>query len=235
SGTSSVNESMITGESELIEKLPGSSVIAGSVNGVGSMQVRVASVGESTILAGIMRLVSEAESSKSSGQILADRAAYYLTIIAIVAGLGTFLGWLLAGASYNFALERMVTVLIMACPHALGLAIPLVTSISTTLGARNGILVKQRIALEQARNLDVVVFDKTGTLTEGRHGVTDIYPSDGYSLKEVVTLAAAVESDSEHAIGKAIRDEATKLMLPIVKGDDFKALTGTGAFANVDG
>ncbi|HCM68072.1 MAG TPA: heavy metal translocating P-type ATPase, partial [Candidatus Kerfeldbacteria bacterium] len=167
SGDSSFNESMITGESQPVKKTTGDAVVAGTVNSEGAVKVRVTKIGENTALAGIMRLVAEAQQSRSRAQILADKAAFYLTIVAILSGITTLLAWLFAGRGASFALERTVTVLVIACPHALGLAIPLVTAISTSLAARNGLLVRQRIALETARNIDVVLFDKTGTLTKG--------------------------------------------------------------------
>jgi Cu2+-exporting ATPase len=203
-GESELNESMITGESKPVEKTLGNEVIAGTINGTGSLKIEVTKIGESTALAGIMRLVAEAQASSSKAQILADKAAFYLTIIAILSGIATLIGWLIAGAGLGFALERTVTVLVIACPHALGLAIPLVTSISTTLGARNGLLVKKRMALESARNIDIVLFDKTGTLTKGEQAVSDIFAITGQSPEEVLHLAASVEQASEHSLGQAI-------------------------------
>ncbi|MAN89132.1 MAG: heavy metal translocating P-type ATPase, partial [Algoriphagus sp.] len=169
SGKSAVNESMITGESQLVDKTDGSEVLGGTVNGQGSLRVRVLQTGQETALAGIMRLVSQAQSSRSRAQALADRAAFLLTVVAIVAGVATLAAWSLLGAEIDFTVTRVVTVLVIACPHALGLAVPLVTAISTTLGARNGLLIRDRRGLEEARNLDTVVFDKTGTLTLGSH------------------------------------------------------------------
>ncbi|HPG37248.1 MAG TPA: HAD-IC family P-type ATPase, partial [Candidatus Saccharibacteria bacterium] len=175
-GESDVNESMLTGESKPVKKAVQAQIVAGTINGSGSLIIRVSKIGDDTALAGIMKLVAEAQSSKSKTQILADRAAFYLTFIALGAALLTALGWLLFSEQpVTFILARVVTVLVIACPHALGLAIPLVTAISTTLAARNGLLIRQRMALEAARNLDVVLFDKTGTLTKGEQGVTDIW------------------------------------------------------------
>ena len=233
-GESSVDESMVTGESTAVSKVVGEIVIAGTVNGSGSLRITVTQIGNDTALAGIMRLVAEAQKSKSKAQILADRAAFYLTIIAILAGGGTLGGWLMAGAGIAFALERMVTVLVIACPHALGLAVPLVTSISTTIGARNGLLVRQRMALESARNIDVVLFDKTGTLTEGRHGVVDILPQLGYSDDQLLALAATVEADSEHIIGRAIVQEAINRQISLLSATHFKALAGAGVTAEIE-
>jgi P-type Cu2+ transporter len=234
-GASSVNESMITGESLPVHKEGGDTVIGGTVNSDGSLQVKVTRVGEQTALAGIMRLVEEARSSKSRTQILADRAAFYLTIVALGAGLMTLIGWLVAGQTVNFTMERVVTVLVIACPHALGLAIPLVTSISTTLAAKNGLLVRQRMALESARNIDVVLFDKTGTLTKGAQGVVDIWASNNYSEQEVLSLAAAVEADSEHMIARAVVSKAKDEKLKAPDATGFKALPGKGVQATVQG
>jgi Cu2+-exporting ATPase len=203
-GTSAVDESLATGESKPVSKTPGSAVIAGTVNGDGSLKITVTQIGERTFLAGVMRLVAEAQASKSRLQMLSDRAAYYLTVIAVVAGGTTFAAWLAADASPSFAVERLVAVLVIACPHALGLAVPLVASISTTKAAQNGFLVKQRIALEAARNIDVVLFDKTGTLTKGEYGVTNVWRVSAQDEREVVQLAASVDAYSEHPIAKAI-------------------------------
>src|SRR5438477_2572643 len=189
-GNSAVNEAMITGESRPVDKKPGDKVIAGTVNATGSLRVEVTGTGEQTALAGIMRLVARAQSSRSRAQALADRAAFFLTVIAVVAAVITLVGWLLAGAGPAFAVERVVTVLVIACPHALGLAIPLVIAISTTLGAQSGLLVRDRRGLEEARRLTSVVFDKTGTLTKGEFGVVDIATSDGVAPNEALGLAA---------------------------------------------
>jgi P-type Cu2+ transporter len=233
-GESNVNESMITGESRAVHKAVGSEVIGGTVNSDGSLKVRVTKVGDATALAGIMRLVAEAQRSKSRTQILADKAAFYLTIVALTAAVITMVGWLLAGATLNFTLERVVTVLVIACPHALGLAVPLVTSISTTLAAKNGLLVRQRMALESARNIDVVLFDKTGTLTKGEQGVVDVWTTGGHNESEVLALAGAIEADSEHIIARAIVGKAKAAgKLPLAS--KFKALPGRGVQATVDG
>src|SRR3989344_5994390 len=226
-GASSVNEAAITGESKPVSKTINDEVVAGTINQDGSLTVKVTKIGENTALAGIMRLVAEAQASKSNVQVLADKAAFILTIVAIAVGLLTFMFWLLAKNS-GFALERSVTVLIIACPHALGLAIPLVVSISTTLSARNGLLVRKRLALESARNLDVVLFDKTGTLTRGEHGVTDIWPTKGYSQDDILRLAASLEQNSEHIVGKGIVKYAQEKKLPVGKLTNFSALPGLG-------
>ncbi len=234
-GTSSVNESMITGESELVRKNQGSEVIAGTVNGNGSLKIEVIKIGENTALAGIMRLVAEAQASRSKAQILADKAAFYLTIVATFSGIATLIAWFAMGKDAAFVFERTVTVLVIACPHALGLAIPLVTSISTSLAAKNGLLIKKRIALEAARNIDVVLFDKTGTLTQGEHGVVDIWPVQGISKDFVLKTAATVEADSEHPIAKAIVKYAKDLGVVVPSASKFMAKPGMGGSAIVDG
>jgi Cu2+-exporting ATPase len=227
-GRSDVNESIITGESKPVSKAKEDTVIAGSINGDGSLTVRVSSIGEKTFLAGVMRLVAEAESSKSRLQILSDQAAFWLTIIAVGAGSITFVVWLFAEASVVFATERLVAVLVIACPHALGLAVPLVAAISTTKAAQNGFLIKRRLALEAARSVDTVLFDKTGTLTKGEFGITS-------ASDEVLALAAAVEVHSEHPIGKAIVAEAEKRKLEVLPMQNFKAIPGAGVEANIAG
>jgi P-type Cu2+ transporter len=185
-GDSTVNEAMITGESRPVEKGEGDAVIAGTINGSGALRVAVTKIGQDTALAGIMRLVEEAQQSRSRAQALADRAAFWLTFIAIGAALLTLAVWVALGAPGGFVMRRVVAVLVIACPHALGLAIPLVISISTTLAARNGFLVRDRLALERARELDVVVFDKTGTLTRGEQGVVGIVTADGLGEEEAL-------------------------------------------------
>jgi Cu2+-exporting ATPase len=233
-GTSDVNESMLTGESRPVEKSPGAKVIAGTVNGAGSLRVRVTGTGEHTALAGIMRLVEQAQSSRSRAQALADRAAFLLTMVALVAGAITLVVWLTLRDDPAFAVERVVTVLVIACPHALGLAIPLVIAISTTLGARSGLLVRDRRGLEEARNLDAVVFDKTGTLTRGEFGVVEVATTEGLSGEEALRLAAAVESDSEHTIAKGIVRSARERGIVVRPAAVFEALPGIGVRASVD-
>jgi len=232
-GESDVNESMLTGESKPVQKTVKAAVIGGTINGSGALTIKVTKVGGDTALAGIMKLVEETQSSKSKTQILADRAAFYLTFIALGAALLTWIGWWMAGESTGFILERIVTVLVIACPHALGLAIPLVTAISTTKAAKSGLLVRQRMALENARNIDVVLFDKTGTLTRGEQGVVDII-ADG-DTKELLKLAAAVENESEHPIARAIVNSAKEQKLSIGHAIGFSALSGRGAKATVNG
>ncbi|MBI3589273.1 MAG: heavy metal translocating P-type ATPase [Candidatus Liptonbacteria bacterium] len=232
-GKSETNESMITGESALVPKKENSEVIAGTVNGDGSLKIKVTKVGEQTFLSGVMRLVREAQASKSKLQILSDKAAYYLTVVAIASGGLSFVLWLFAKSGFDFALERMVAVLVIACPHALGLAVPLVASISTTMAARNGFLIKNRLALEMARSIDVVLFDKTGTLTKGEYGVTDIWLSKSKSENDLIQIAAAVDSHSEHPISQAIVVEAKKRNLKIDSVADFKRLPGKGVEAKL--
>ncbi|MCC6175948.1 MAG: heavy metal translocating P-type ATPase [Chloroflexi bacterium] len=234
-GRSQVNESMMTGESRPVDKRPGDEVIGGTVNGSGSLRIRVAQAGDQTVLAGIMRLVQEAQSSKTRAQALADRAAYWLTLIAVGVALAAAIGWTLVRGFDDFTLERVVTTLVVACPHALGLAIPLVIAISTTLSARNGILVRNRMALEQARSLDVVVFDKTGTLTRGEQGLVGSASVEGLDRREALALAAAVEGDSEHMIARAIREAADRENVTSPSVSQFEALPGRGAQATVDG
>ncbi|HEV8124202.1 MAG TPA: HAD-IC family P-type ATPase, partial [Gemmatimonadales bacterium] len=204
SGSSSVNESMITGESSPVEKEPGGKVIAGTVNGEGSVRVEVTGTGDHTALARIMRMVEQAQNSRSQAQALADRAAAMLTYVALGSGVITLIVWLMLPVPVSYAIERTVTVLVIACPHALGLAIPLVIAISTTLGARSGLLVRDRRGLEEARLLNTVVFDKTGTLTRGEFGVVEVVAASGTDPDTALALAAAVEKDSEHPIAKGI-------------------------------
>ncbi|MFP4040443.1 MAG: copper-translocating P-type ATPase [Desulfosudaceae bacterium] len=234
-GKSAVNEAMITGESRPVEKSQGEKVIAGTVNGEGSLRVRVIDTGEDTALAGIMKLVEEAQGSRSRAQDLADRAALFLTLAALGAGLLTLAAWLASGANLSFSITRMVTVLVIACPHALGLAVPLVIAISTTLGARGGLLVRDRRGLEEARNLDIVVFDKTGTLTLGEHRVVETALSEGIDRNEAVRLAAAVEHDSEHPIARALFESARELGLGIPGAENFQSIAGRGVQATVEG
>jgi P-type Cu2+ transporter len=234
-GSSDVNEAMITGESQPVRKKAGDQGIAGTVNGAGSLRVRVTGTGERTALAGIMRLVEQAQASRSRAQALADRAAYWLTLIALGAGALTLVGWLVAGADAAFAVERLVTTLVIACPHALGLAIPLVIAISTTLGARSGLLVRDRRGLEEARTLSAVVFDKTGTLTRGEFGVVGITTADGLRDVEALKLAAAVERDSEHTIAQGIVRTAQERGVDLPRAEGFQALPGIGVQATVEG
>ena len=235
-GSSQVNESMITGESRPISKNAGDKVIAGTVNGVSSLRVEVTGIGERTVVAGIMRLVEQAQASRSRAQDLADRAAFMLTLVAIGAGLITLIAWLaLRSGEPAFAVQRVVTVLVIACPHALGLAIPLVVAISTTQAAQSGLLVRNRRGLEEARNLNAVVFDKTGTLTKGEFGVIDIATTDGLASDDALRFAAAVEADSEHTIAQGIVRGAQERGIDVPRAEGFEAIPGKGAKARVDG
>lgn len=233
-GAAEVDESMITGESVPVAKTVGDTVVAGTVAAGGSLRVRVSAVGDETTLSSIMRMVEAAQASGSRTQALADRAAAALFYIALGAGAITFLAWLALGEPTE-AFVRTATVLVIACPHALGLAIPLVISISTSLGARNGLLIKDRIALERARQLDIVIFDKTGTLTKGQPAMVDVVAVDGADEREVLALAAAVEADSEHPLAQAVVVAADTRAVEVHKASDFEALAGRGARATVDG
>jgi Cu2+-exporting ATPase len=234
-GRSAVGEAMITGESRPVDKEEGAEVIGGTVNGAGSLRVEVTKTGEQTALAGIMRLVAEAQSSRSRAQALADRAAYVLTLVAIGAGALTAIAWAALGAPGAFTIERVVTVLVIACPHALGLAIPLVIAISTTLAARNGLLVRHRRGLEEARHLNAVVFDKTGTLTLGEFRVVDIVAAGDLTADEALRLAGAVEHDSEHAIAQGIVKSAGERGMTLPEVQTFEAIPGHGVRAVVEG
>ncbi|PYU23386.1 MAG: heavy metal translocating P-type ATPase [Acidobacteria bacterium] len=233
-GAADVDESMVTGESKPVSKRLGAKVIAGTVASGGSLRVRVTAVGDQTALSGIMRLVAAAQASGSRAQALADRAAAILFYVAVAAGAITFAYWWFSGDKAH-ALIRTATVLIIACPHALGLAIPLVIAISTSLGAQNGLLVKDRLALERARNLEVVIFDKTGTLTRGSPAVSEIAAAPGTAEDDLIARAAAVESNSEHQLAKAIVAEAKRRHVTQLSATNFEALPGRGAKALVDG
>jgi Cu2+-exporting ATPase len=234
-GESDVNEAMITGESRPVKKREGDSVIAGTINGAGSLQVEVTGTGADTKLSKIMRLVADAQRSKSRAQLLADRAAEMLTGVAIAAAVLTMVVWQLLGAPIDFSVVRTVTVLVIACPHALGLAVPLVVAISTTLGARAGLLVRDRRGLEEARNLDTVIFDKTGTLTLGEFRVVELVVADGTSPDDALRIAAAVEAESEHPIARGIVKTAEERQISIPAVGRFRALPGKGVAGTVDG
>ncbi len=234
-GRSDINESIITGESKPVSKKQGDDVIAGSINGDGSLKVEIVKIGESTFLAGVMRLVADAQASKSRLQMLSDRAALILTVIAIIAGGTTFGAWLFVGAGIVIAVERMVAVLVITCPHALGLAIPLVASISTTKAAQNGLLIKSRMALESARTIDTVLFDKTGTLTKGEFGVDAIMIANETSENDVLAYAASVNSHSEHPLAKAMVNEAKERNISVFDIKDFERIPGKGTQAIVGG
>jgi len=233
-GETSVDESMLTGESEPVYKKAGSKVIGGSINGEGSIVVEIKKTGSDSFLSQVIELVREAQESKSKTQDLASRAALWLTVIALAGGAITLFIWLgVMNRDFAFALERTVTVMVITCPHALGLAIPLVVAVSTAISARNGLLIRNRAAFERARNIQTIIFDKTGTLTEGRFGVTDIVTSDknGYDERELLKYAASVESNSEHPIAKGIVS-SSEGTLPV---EGFRAIPGRGAEGKVDG
>ncbi len=234
-GESSVNESMVTGESKPVDKKVGAKVIAGTINGDGSLRVRVGAVGDQTALAGIMRLVEQAQKSKSRTQLLADRAAGWLFYVALAVAAVTAVVWI-AAVGFNLdVLKRVVTVLVIACPHALGLAVPLVVAITTAMGARNGILVRNRLALEAAREINVVVFDKTGTLTKGEFGVVGMSTAEGWDEARALALAAAIEGDSEHLMAQAIRKAAHERNVHVPQARDFTAIKGRGVQARLEG
>jgi P-type Cu2+ transporter len=235
SGESEVDESLVTGESAPVKKQAGAKVIAGTVNRSGSLRVDVTGVGERTALAGIMRLVEKAQTSRSRAQALADRAAAWLTWIALGAGAATLAAWLISGASAATAIERLVTVLVIACPHALGLAVPLVLAISTTLGARSGLLVRDRRGLEEARKLTTIVFDKTGTLTLGEHRVVALRTAGTLPESDALRLAAALERDAEHPVAHAILKSAEERGVTVPTAHAFNAIPGRGVRATVEG
>jgi len=235
SGSSAVDEAVITGESRPVRKSEEDEVIAGTTNGEGSLRVEVTGTGDRTALAGIMRMVEQAQGSRSRAQDLADRAAFWLTLIAVGSAVVTAIAWLLIGADASFTVERVVTVLVIACPHALGLAIPLVIAISTTLGARGGLLVRDRRGLEEARNLDVVVFDKTGTLTLGEHRVVEMRAAGGLDEDEALRLASAVERDSEHPVARALLASAADREIEVPEAKGFESIPGRGVRATVEG
>ena len=234
-GETSVGESLLTGESRPIYKGPGDLVIGGSINLEGSVKVRIEKTGEESYLMQVVRLVREVQEAKSRTQDLASRAAFWLTIVALTVGAVTLVAWVYVGQTLTFALERMVTVMVVTCPHALGLAVPLVIAVSTSLAARHGVLIRDREAFEKAKDIQVVVFDKTGTLTEGRFEVMDIIPLDGVSEDEVLKYAAAVESRSEHPIARGIVEKALEKGIPIPEVEGFKAIPGRGVRGVVEG
>ena len=233
-GETTMDESMITGESKPVSKGKGDQVVSGTINGDGSLRVRVSAVGDETTLAAIMRLVEEAQKSKSRTQILADKAAGWLFYVALGVAVLTGISWIIAIGWDVDVLNRVTSVLVIACPHALGLAIPLVVAISTSIGASRGILIRDRVALESSRNLDTIVFDKTGTLTQGTFGLVDMISADGLADHHVLGLAAAVEGDSEHPISKAIRSAAEERQLDVPVAEEFSAIKGKGVQAKID-
>ncbi|MEO6455851.1 MAG: copper-translocating P-type ATPase [Ginsengibacter sp.] len=241
-GESYLNESMLTGESKPVQKVKGDKVIAGAINGNGSIKVTVSHAAKDSYLSQVIKLVDDAQKSKSKTQLLADTAAKWLTIIAIVAGIATFLYWYLTGQSLAFAMERMVTVIVICCPHALGLAVPLVVAKSTALSAKHGLLIKNRTAFENSRKITTIVFDKTGTLTVGKFQVSKIVPlsfGEGLGVRltenEIIRLASALEQKSEHPIATGILQKAKELSITIPSIEKFNAITGKGVEATVDG
>lgn len=236
-GSSDVNEAMITGESKPVNKAPGDGVIAGTINGDGSLRVRVTATGDETALAGIMRLVDDAQQSKSETQLLADKAAGWLFYVALGAAAVTAVAWTIAVGFDVEVIARVATVLVIACPHVLGLAVPLVVAITTALGAQNGVLVRDRLALEEAREINTIIFDKTGTLTKGEFGVVGIATANGWREEEALALTAAIEEDSEHTIARGIRRSAEERGVTIPADDvrDFEAIKGRGVRARVNG
>ncbi|MFO7845883.1 MAG: heavy metal translocating P-type ATPase, partial [Balneolaceae bacterium] len=232
-GQSSVNEAMLTGESKPVEKAGGDEVIGGSVNEKGSLTIEISKTGDDSFLSQVMNLVKEAQESKSKTQDLANRAAFWLTLVAITAGLITFISWTtFTGQEFGFAMNRTVAVMVITCPHALGLAIPLVVSMSTSIAASNGFLIRNRTAFEQARNLDAVIFDKTGTLTEGTFTVTDILIfDDEFSDDEILKYAASLETNSEHPLAKGILEKADGTF----EVEEFDSITGKGIQGRANG
>ncbi len=233
-GSTHVNESMLTGESKPVPKGEGDKVIGGALNMEGAIKVRIHRTGEETYLHQVLNLVKEAQESKTKLQDMADRVAFYLTLIALGVGGLSFLVWLHLSGDAQFAVERAVTVMVIACPHALGLAIPLVVAFSTSYSAKHGILVRNRLALETVKDIDAVMFDKTGTLTEGRFGVSDVV-SENLKEEDFLRLVASVEVNSEHVIAKAIVEEAEKRGLTLAKVEDFRAVPGKGIIGRVEG
>jgi Cu2+-exporting ATPase len=234
-GESDVNEALITGESRPAKKREGDEVIAATINGEGSLRIEVTGTGDKTKLSGIMRLVADAQKSKSRAQHLADRAALLLTVVAIVAAVITIVVWQSLGAEIDYSVVRMVTVLVIACPHALGLAVPLVVANSTTMGARNGLLVRDRRGLEEARNLDTVIFDKTGTLTLGEFRVVAMSVAQDLSEDEALRIASGIEAESQHPIARGIVKTAEDKGIDVPAADGFRAITGKGVAATIDG
>jgi Cu2+-exporting ATPase len=235
-GESYLNESLLTGESKPIQKVKGDKVIAGAINGNGSIKVTVSHAAKDSYLSQVIKLVDDAQKSKSQTQLLADKAAKWLTIIALVSGIATFLYWYLTGQSLAFAMERMVTVIVICCPHALGLAVPLVVAKSTALSAKNGLLIKNRTAFENARKITTIVFDKTGTLTVGKFEVSKIVTlQKELNENDIIRLASALEQKSEHPIATGILQKAKDLSIAIPATENFNAITGKGVEATVEG
>jgi Cu2+-exporting ATPase len=235
-GESYLNESMLTGESKPVQKTKGDKVIAGSINGNGAIKVTVSHAAKDSYLSQVVKLVEDAQKAKSKTQLLADQAAKWLTIIALVGGISTFLYWYLTGQALSFAMERMVTVIVICCPHALGLAVPLVVAKSTALSAKHGLLIKNRTAFESARKITTIVFDKTGTLTVGKFEVSKIVSlKSELSENEIIRLASALEQKSEHPIATGIMQKGKDLSVTVPSTENFNAITGKGVEATVEG
>ncbi len=234
-GSSYIDESMLTGESKPVSKEEGDKVIGGSINGEGSLQVEIKSAGEDSYLSEVIDLVREAQRSKSKTQRLADRAALYLTVIALTAGTVTLFAWIFAGSEIQFAIERMATVMVITCPHALGLAIPLVSAVSTSVSARNGLLIRNRTAFENSKDITIVVFDKTGTLTEGVFEVSSVRYTEGYDEEKIISLAASLERNSEHPIATGILNKADEMDVDPISVSEFHAIEGKGIEGRVGG
>jgi P-type Cu2+ transporter len=236
-GNSYVNEAMLTGESKPVEKREKDKVIGGSINGEGSLEITVEGTGEDSYLSKVINLVKEAQEAKSKTQRLADRAAFWLTIIALTAGFSTLFYWyFFFGQDFAFSVERMATVMVITCPHALGLAIPLVVAVSTTLSAKNGLLIRNRTAFENARRISTIVFDKTGTLTEGKFGVISVESlHEQFDEKKIIQLAATLEQNSEHPIASGVLEKAKEINVNLLEVSDFKAIKGAGVEGKVNG
>ena len=235
-GESYLNESMLTGESKPVQKIKGDKVIAGAINGNGSIKVTVSHSAKDSYLSQVIKLVDDAQKSKSKTQLLADTAAKWLTVIALVSGITTFFYWYLTGQTLAFAMERMVTVIVICCPHALGLAVPLVVAKSTALSAKNGLLIKNRTAFENARKITTIVFDKTGTLTVGKFAVSKIVSlQKEITENEIIRIASALEQRSEHPIATGILQKAKELSITLPEAVNFNAITGKGVEATIEG
>lgn len=234
-GESYLNESMLTGESKPVHRIKGDKVIAGSLNGNGALRIAVSHSAKDSYLSQVIKLVNDAQNAKSNTQLLADKAAQWLTIIAIASGIITFIAWFASGYELAFCIERMVTVIVICCPHALGLAVPLVVARSTALSAKKGLLIKNRTAFENSRKITTLVFDKTGTLTLGKFGVSKVTTIRDYSDSELIRLAAGLEQNSEHPIAAGIVEKARELSIEVPKVENFNALTGQGVEATING
>ena len=234
-GHTSIDESMITGESQHVEKSKGDEVIGGSINGESAIEVEIQKTGDDTYLSQVVEMVKKAQESSSKAQDTADRAAFWLTLIALGSGTVTLFVWLFSGREFVFSLERMVTVMVITCPHALGLAVPLVVAVSTSLAAKRGLLIRDRTAFEKARGIDAIVFDKTGTLTEGSFGISEIVSLGDRSEEEILELVAGLESRSEHSIARGIVKAAKDREVSFTEAKEFKAIPGKGAQGTVDG